>query len=191
MPYADITQLMSVARTRIPGVLDGALQLELYEVTKEFLATSNVWQEDIDFTTIANTTSYVVVPTDGTIERLFWVLDENDIPVAATMQVPGEVVLDNEPTGGDDLTATVVLKPSDLDGDGYPVFPEWIYTKYGGVFLDGLLGRMMSQVAKPYSNERLSVYHMRRFRDGMAIAKSESQRKNTPRQAWRFPRFGR
>ena len=49
---------------------------------------------------------------------------------------------------------------------------------------------MMSQAAKPYSSERLAVYHMRRFRSGIAAARTDAMRQNAYRgQAWRFPSF--
>ena len=58
----------------------------------------------------------------------------------------------------------------------------------GDDVLSGLLGRMMSQPAKPYTNMQLSVYHMRRFRDGIARAKVEAMHQNVYRaQSWRFP----
>jgi hypothetical protein len=65
-----------------------------------------------------------------------------------------------------------------------------VLAKYRSVILDGLLGRMFSQPAKPWTNTQLSVFHMRKFKIGIAGARVEWTRNNNYRQqAWRFPSF--
>jgi hypothetical protein len=72
--------------------------------------------------------------------------------------------------------------------DGIPVFPAWILSKYGNDFLDGLMGRMMSQIAKPYSNTAMGTYHTKKFNNAMSQAKVEALHQNVYRgQSWRFP----
>ena len=56
--------------------------------------------------------------------------------------------------------------------------------------LDGLVGRMMSQPAKPYTNPALGLNHLRKFRNAISFAGTESVRRNVANsQAWRFPPF--
>jgi len=63
-----------------------------------------------------------------------------------------------------------------------------VLAKYRDDILDGLLGRMMTQPNKPYTNSQLAIFHMRKFVQACASARVEWQRNNTYRtQAWAFP----
>ena len=69
-----------------------------------------------------------------------------------------------------------------------PQVPEFLFGVHGNVIEDGLLGRMMGQPKKPYSEDALSVYHLRRFRDGMAMVRTQVIRSGTyGNQNWVFP----
>jgi hypothetical protein len=185
-----MARLMNELRPRLPGALDTAIQFEMFSMLTEFFERTNVWREDISVVLVVNTTSYELVPTGpASIHRLVQVLNTNLRPVSATMSVPGTMVLATAPTQIDTLTATVVLNVVDpTDKDAYPQFPAWVLDKYRLAFVDGLLGRLHSQPAKPYSNQQLAVYHMRRWRQAMAIAKVEVQRNNVfAAQSWRYP----
>jgi hypothetical protein len=199
MPSVDMNRLMDHARIRLPGAVDAAILLELFSVLKEFFITSNAWQEKIEFSVTPTDLDYYidpdaytydVVPTQGTITRLLVVQNGQGTPVHATMQSPGSIVLHSSPSAPATYTATVALTVSDpVTRDGYPQFPEWVLHKYFNEMLDGLLGRMMSQIAKPYSNTTLAVVHLRKFKQGISIAKVEASRKNVYRaQSWRFPK---
>lgn len=186
----DLNRLMDNLRIKLPGALDGTIQLEFFNAMNEFFQNSNAWTEDIEIETVENQTDYLLVPLDpGVINRLVYVINSNGTPVAATMQTPGELVLTNQPNGGLVLTVRVALTVTDpVTREGYPVFPDWFLNKYGNDIQDGVLGRMMSQMAKPYSNERLGIFHLRKFQQAISQAKVEAQHKNVYRgQQWRFP----
>lgn len=187
---AEIGRIMDNARVQLPGALDNALKLELFNVVDEFLQHSNVWQEEVDFDTIAGQTTYEIDPASNALAlRLIKLEDENDVPVYGTMYEPGLIELCGKPSQVFTLTVTYSLTVRTKDSDDYPTgLPKWIWRRFNGGILDGLLGRMMSQPAKPYSNERLAIYHMRRFRGAMARARIEATRKNLQSgQAWAFP----
>jgi hypothetical protein len=190
----DTERLMKNARSRLPGAIDTVLELELFNVLDEFFQDSNVWQEAIEFSVTAAdevpTIYYIEPESVSSIVRLISVVTSEDRPVAATMQVPGEVILLTQPGGDETYTATVAMTVDDpvQSTNNYPEFPAWVLTKYGMALLDGLLGRMMSQPAKPYSNTQLALYHTRKFRSAIAFASTESVRRNVANaQVWRFP----
>jgi len=199
MANADMNRLMDNARIRLPGALDGVIQMELFAVLNEFFQNSNICTEEINIEVTPTKLSYHedpdaitynVTPTDGTIVRLDSVTDARGTPVRAGMPQPGTIVLGYSPNQAETYTATVVKTVTDpTTRDDYPEFPEWILNKYMAVILDGLLGRMLSQVAKPYSSVQMAQYHMRRFTDGTSFAGVEADRQNVYRaQNWRFPR---
>ena len=202
MAGRDITRLMNEARSHLVGATDNTIQLALFGVMDDFFRGSNAWQEDIDVQVAGNEpagTIYPLTPTGAClIDKLMWVFvapasaqELRGTPVNAAMSVPGELTLYSQPSSPAVYRATVALTVSDpLTRDGNVIFPEWVLQKYRAIILHGLLGRMMAQPNKPFSNLQLSVYHSRSFNSGISTARVEVQRNNKYRaQAWRFPGF--
>jgi hypothetical protein len=198
MANADMNRLMDHARIRLPGALDSAIQMELFSVMNEFFQTSNIWYEDIQFPVAVTNDSYLdnpdaytyyVIPSQGTITRLAGVVNSQGFPQKAYMPIIGQVILGYSPNEADTYTARMMLTVSDpVTRDGYPEFPEWIMQKYGNDILDGVLARMMSQIAKPYSSPQMAQYHGRMFKQAVSQSKVEASHQNVYRgQNWRFP----
>lgn len=198
----EMTRLMNNARTRLTGATDDALQREMFMVVDEFMKFTNVWQEDIPITIPGQDpagTTYIIAPNEpANITQLMWVFgapsDTSSYrgeAIAAAMSVIGELVLYNQPSNDKDIIVTVALTVQDpVNRDGYVVFPQWIAQRYGDALLDGLLGRMMTQPNKPWTNNQMSVYHLRSFNSKKAQCRVEVQRNNRYRaQAWAFPGF--
>jgi len=200
MPNADMNRLIDNARIRLPGAVDTSILIELFSVLDEFFKSSNIWQEEISLEVQPSTTNFFqdqtpythdVVPTQGSIVRLIGVYNGQGSPVPATMRVPGSIVIVPAPTSPETYTAVLSITVSDpVTRDGYPQFPDWVMERYGGELLDGLLGRMMSQIAKPYTSTAVATVHLRKFRQAIAAARVDARRQNVYRaQPWRFPGF--
>lgn len=191
MANADFNRLMDQLRIRLPGALDGTLQLELFSVMNEFFQNSSCWVEDIDFEVRPDEKTYYVFPVaNASMNRLMGLFNSSGLPVVARMPEPGTIELHNPPSKVETYTASMALTVSDpVDREGYPEFPDWFLNKYGNDILDGVLGRMMSQLAKPYSQPQLAQYHMRRFTQAVNRAGVEAIHGNVYRgQHWSFPR---
>lgn len=202
MAGQEITRLMNAASVRLPGATEGALQLELFAVMDDFFKGSNCWREDIVVQVGASDpagTVYQLVPTGpALIDKLMWVYQTSTQPdilrgpqVAAAMAIPGELTLAVQPSSPISIVATVNLTVQDpTQRDGFVTFPLWVLQRYRDTILDGLLGRMMTQPNKPFSNTQMAIYHTRKFNSGVSHARVETSRNNTYRQqAWRFPGF--
>ena len=199
MANADMNRLMDNARFRLPGALDAAIQFELFAVLNEFFQETNIWYEDIAFAVTPTSDSYLENPSaytyelepveGGIINRLFGVANTNGFRQGAIMPTPGQLILQFSPNQADTYTARVAKTITDpVTRDGYPVFPDWIMQKYGSDILDGVLGRMMGQVAKPYSSPAIATVHLRNFKQGIGKAKAEAMHANVYRgQNWSFP----
>lgn len=190
MSYYAINRLMDLLRVRIPGAIDGNLKVELFDAVDDFLAQTNVWRDEIEIPVTSGVTDYELTPTGlGAIIRLMHVEDANEFIVPATMPEIGTLRLVNEPSEAATYTATVALTSSDpVNSDGFPVIPDWIWDKYSTDIVDGVMARMFAQIAKPYSNERMAVFHYRRFEDAKSRARAEMGRQHTyGAQNWRFP----
>lgn len=198
MANADMNRLIDLAKIRLPGALDTALQMELFALMAEFFATTNIWYEDITFavtptdaTHLENPDAftYSIIPDQGAIIRLMGVSNSQGMAQSATMPTPGDVILAYSPNAADTYTARVALTVTDpVTREGYPQFPDWIMNRYGTDILDGLLGRMMSQIAKPYSAPQMALAHLKKFKATTLQAKIEAMHQNVYRgQSWRFP----
>jgi hypothetical protein len=189
----EFEQLMFQAQTKLPGASDNGIKAELYDVLKEFFRDSNAWREDIKFTPIANQHDYVLTPLEeGQIIRLMGVWDGKGIPIPAFMHRFGEIRLVHKPSVPQptEWFARVVKNVTlPTTRDGMPVAPDWTLQVYSVDILDGLLGKMMGQQTKSYSNGTLSTYHLRRFRTAIQIARTAAARDNVVgAQEWAYPR---
>lgn len=197
-----VARLMENARSRLPGATDTLIQYELFNVMDDFFKGSNTWQEDIDIQVPGLDpvgTIYELTPSGPSIiDKLMWVFSVpptstigRGCQIGSAMSTPGELTLTLQPSSPVTYRATVALTVQDpTTRDGYVTFPAWVLAKYRAVILDGLLGKMMSQPQKPWSNTQLAVLHMRKFNTKVASARVEMTRNNKYRQqAWMFPGF--
>lgn len=190
-PTNVYTRILDDARVNLPGARDELLCLALWRVLVEFLRDSNVWREEVDFDTAAGNTIYDVSPdTSATISSLVSVVTESGRGVACTMAEPGIIVLKTEPSQTETLTATFALTPYGIaNTNKFPNgVPQWIIEKYANDIVEGVTGTMMLQASKSYSNPAMGAYHARRFRDGIAQARSSQTHTNLYNaQSWAFP----
>jgi len=186
----DLNRLMDNLRIRLPGAVDTVLKLELFSVMNDFFQGTNCWYEDIDFPVTTDTKDYTITPSSiAAPVRLMGVVSSDQFNVKAILGLPSKLTLIAAPTKPDTFTARLVLTVNDpTTRDDYPEFPDWVINKYNNDILDGVLGRMMTQIAKPYTNERMAIYHTRSFRGAVAFAKVEAMHNNLYRgQNWAFP----
>jgi hypothetical protein len=204
MAAADIERFMRNATARLTGAVPEVLQLELFNVMDEFFRGSNVWNEDIDISIPgmdpANTEYEITATGPALIHNLLWVFEVpssssigRGARIGAYMSVPGVITLASQPSSNAVYRVTVSLTVQDPTArNGYVTFPAWVLARYRDTILDGLLGKMMSQPSKPYTNTQLAIFHMRKFKAGYTAARVEWQRNNGyRRQAWAFPGFAR
>ena len=197
---ADYERLMNQARVKLTGASEGGLKGELFDVINEFFQDANCWVESIAITIINGVQDYTLIPQQGgLILRLVGVYDNNQITYPAFLEDVGPSGASLFPGGNLHLvwpqqqnspvqvpvTKTIILPNSRED---IPDAPDWLFPKWGLKILDGLLGKMMTQQNKSYSDQTTGTYHLKRFRDGIQIARVAAMRSNLyGGQAWRFP----
>lgn len=85
----------------------------------------------------------------------------------------------------DSMLVIASLVPSSYDD---AVMPDYLLTQYFEPLLDGMLGRLMNYKNKPYSNPEGAMYHLRRFRSGMARVRSNTiHGLNESENIWQYP----
>lgn len=68
---------------------------------------------------------------------------------------------------------------------------DWMYDMFFQDWYEGGLGRLYAMASKPWSSEKLAIYHGKRFRVAMAQRKQEANRGFVyARPGWRYPKTG-
>lgn len=199
-----VDRLKAQAQMQLPGALDGPLIMAIFGVVADFCIKTNTLHEEQDITTRVDKRDYEVSASESdlyytkllslvrndqeTDQRLL----SNPTQHRAYMLNPGVMRLHNTPDQIFRLTAKFAMAPRPTDNFGsLPNIPDAFWDMYHAVLLEGLLASMMGQVAKPYSNERMGIFHGRRFIAGCSTAKVEAYNGGLlGGQNWRFPSFG-
>src|SRR5208282_1977747 len=194
MDEQDVERLMNLVRTELIGASDAGIKGQLYDVCREFFKDSNSWYEHIAISILTGERHYRITPREGgMILRLVSIWDKNFIVLPAILPRldPPSAELELVYPQNNNMTARVVVTKQIVEPttrDMLPSAPRWLLPVYHETILDGVLGKMMGQSTKTYSNDTLSTYHLRRFRDGIMQARVASERANLyGGQAWRFP----
>ena len=194
MDERDVTRLMNLARTELVGASDAGIKAQLYDVCREFFKDSNSWYEHISVPILTGVRDYRMTPAyGGMIQRLATIWDPNFIVLPAIMPHldPPSALLQLVYPQNVNMTAKAVVTKQIVEPtteDMLPDAPKWLLPMYHEAILDGVLGKMMMQTSKSYSNQTGAAYHLRRFRDGTMQARVASERANLyGGQAWRFP----
>lgn len=183
-------RLMDTIRPNLPGAIDTAIKQELFGVCQEFFRESNVWQESLDFTILANQDTAEIMPFAGKLERLAWVINADRTPVnGATLIDPYNGVIRIPYAQAGDYKAQVVLNVSDpVSRDVFPIVPQELLDRYWQVIMHGCLAHMMAQPKKPYTDINLAALYNSKFMGGRARARQEAKELFTLNsQAWSFP----
>jgi len=186
---SDYNAILDLARLRLPGALDGVIQLELSRVLDDLCDKTNAWVEQVAFQSVAGQYSYEIYTVQGDPIRLMNVVDDLDPAVARPwdvfMNYPNVIQFRTAPSVAKTFYANFSIMPD----DDFPVtVPTWFWSKYHSLILDGILGRMMSQIAKPYSSPANARIHTAAFNSGANQARVEMLRRYRFRgQGWMFP----
>ena len=205
----DFERVMNQARVQLTGVSDAGLKGTLFDVLDEFLDVSNAWVEWLQLSIATSTQMYQIQPQHGgMINRLITALDSNQVvlPAAITfgespasfvgqpyqyVNPPGVIFSLTFPQNTSYVANILVSKKIVLPNskDEVPDGPSWLIPKYGRYITEGLIGSMMTQPGKSYTSPTGAQFHLRKFRDGMAMAKTETMRANIfGAQSWSYPR---
>lgn len=185
-------------RTRLPGISEGQLALELKSTMREFFTKSGYWMEELSPIRIVQDKnlyklSYPQAHVMGV--HSVWIEDAPKRLLTVQPKVSGSGIYMAEhdvlqifPTPvrsiTDGLKVIVRLNPlSEMTRVPYEVS-----THFFDEVMDGVLGRLYSQPGKPFTNLIQSQYHLKRFRDGISMARDMGRRRfSTATQGWSFP----
>ena len=209
----DLDFLLTQASVKLVGSTAAATKAELYAVLDEFFDVTSAWQEWQPLDAQAYQHTYQIAPAEGgKIIRLGGVLASLNYstnalleaaealhtdaqpgwqPIAASMSEFGELRIPLPPSNPQAMKVILIknVDTAETNEKMIPNAPDWVLTYYGRHILDGILGKMMGSPNKSYTSDTLSVYHLKRFQEGMSRARVAALKRNTyGAQAWAYPR---
>ena len=201
-------------RGMLPGALDEVLHLVFSEIVRDFFQESTVWRQYVDARMVGDRTRYDLnqYVKDA---RVQWVLNEVTVdgtqiyprPVNYTTSNPGSVsyyhldgtsavVLSPTPSYPKDTKhvlralAVLVPPPGTIQRSTCGAIPGELMMTWYDAFLWGVVGRMMLDVAKPYSNIQQGVFFTKQYKHKRTEARDVAMRRNMNTTApWVFPQF--
>jgi hypothetical protein len=191
----DWEHLMGQARSKCSGASDAQLKAQFYDCMQEFFDKSQCWSELIDVPIVANVQDYVITPSGGQIIRLFGVWDQSFVPQPAVISDFGDdgrnanLHFQNPYNTSQTFVADVVKNIClPTTKHGVPDMPSWVLPKFGFKIVDGVVGQLMNEDRRPYSNPQKATYYLRRFREVMGEARAAAIRARTiGAQRWVYP----
>lgn len=190
--------ILERTQARLNGIERELMRFELNAVTERFFDETTVWRQVQKLTIRPDKTAYVIttphptirigsIITVGTPGRSY----RNELFFDSGVNRYTDVVFDPpnflrfgvapQETFGVDFAT--VLVPTDFE-----VVPEEKMARHKEALMDGLLCVLFGMTGKPWSSEKLTMYHGRLASRARAIAKRHADRAfGGP--AWQFPPF--
>ena len=184
--------------SRLPGADEDMADAQFLSALREFYTRSGAWIQEFTKTLQAGKTNYTLnpAPNSSKVIAVHQVQfgDANPVKPASRrplvsssagtgtsgflphMSTPSLMIVYPTPaTGMADVTMRILASCTYDDGDCHTP-PEQVQVQFYDFVLDGALGRMMTIPKKPWSSPVHAQYHLRRFRDGIAVARDMAKR---------------
>lgn len=194
---------------RTPGASRAVVSREFISAAREFYEQSFAWRVTLDPDNIvADTAEYTIAPpsADSVIAAVLGVqVDNRDIPPVyrkptrsddgsnrpTTWYSVAPNIIRLFPTPNESLADGLVAYVALMPAVATTVLPEISLIRHNEALFDGALGKLYAHPAKPYSNMTGADYHLRRFRNAIALHRAEAKQGNAGAPSWRFPAFAK
>ena len=206
---ADISTWLKDLLPRTPGASRVVVGREFINMAREFYEQSLSWRVTLTAVDlVADTAEYTLTPpsAESVICGVLGVqVDNRDIPPSyrkptredqgsnrpSTWYITAPATVRLFPTPSAALTGGLVPYVALMPAVAATTLPEISLVHHYEALLDGAFGRLYAHPAKPYSNVAGAEYHLRRFRNAIALHRGEAKLGNIGAAAWRFPAFAK
>jgi hypothetical protein len=179
-----LERLYDNVQSQVPAVGLAAVKMAAWNTVEDFYIRSTSRRETVYWQMAVGISMVDFNPFDETW-LVAWVLSFCGIHRGKVVP-PGELWDLDYPSGARKGTVLLALKPVSFDAN----LPPELWSTWFETILDGTLGRLYAQPAKPYTSPQLAQYHMNAFNAGVKRARDTAQRGNTDGPGrWAFPYF--
>lgn len=185
-------RLMDDLRMSLPGAVDAAIQRALWSVINTACRDGWVWRETTGVAITTTSLQYDVTPAGTDVVQVISVTHPT-MNVSDAVVEFGKLFLTILPTvaeAADPVLIALVLAPA-LDAvDPEGLIPSDMWSTYYDLWKNGVMGAMMAQPAKPYTNPTLAAFYARSFKRDLGQARLRVRTGGVSgAQMWRFPRW--
>lgn len=186
-------RLLNDLRVRLPGATDGMLQREVWLTLNDFCREGLAWREQVEVPLVDAVSTYDVAP-NGTEVVVVYGVSHPTMDLQGAVYSFGKLLLTAAPSAADLITPVFVeaaLTPAlDVGADLEGLIPSDMWSEHHEVILNGVLGRMLAQPAKPYSNPALAAFYVKSYTGERARVRHKVRTGGVMApQAWRYPRW--
>ncbi|EIZ87154.1 hypothetical protein WYO_0191 [Methylobacterium sp. GXF4] len=187
-------RLLGSIRSRLPGAKDSQTRLALFDMLQDACQRGRIWTEVVPFRLVPGKQMFSISQPGARIVMLINA-QHPTLGMEAIQYSEEKVAIRTDIATldpADYLYLTLALAPSlDVDLENPQMWmPADIFSSKYTLLLHGVLGAMMLQTAKPYSNTSLGQYHTQIYSRELNSAPLTDRDGGLPtRQRWRFPRF--
>jgi hypothetical protein len=199
---AHVKYLYDRARSELIGSSDAMVRNIMYDMFLEWFKDTTMWMEAIPGLLQPSTMLYYIMTGNpqslgdpfpaGIIDKLVSVIDPNTFPWNADMPAPPVLRIQYPPNQPQTVWVTVIKNVARPEPGDLPDVPQWVCDRYSEYLLAGVMGKMMLQLNRPYSDAKEGTRRYQFFRQGVTMGKVATLRNNTwGTQKWSFPDFFR
>lgn len=185
-PDPALERLYDNVQAQAAGVLLPVVKMVSWNTIEDFYIRSTFRRELVSWCMPSCVTQIDFNPFDGDW-LVAWILDFQGLTCGRIKRPALLLDMECPPQDGDRRGwALLSLKPVSLDTEfDVDLLSTWFET-----IVDGVLGRLYMQPAKPYSSQQLGLTHMKLYRAGVQRARAEAQLGYTSGPGrWMFPQF--
>jgi hypothetical protein len=187
-------RLVNEVQFKCPGSTVNAIRMEVWNVLDDFCREGLAWRETLSVPLTLSVLTYDLTTTDSTIVHVFNI-HHPTLDLQNSVYEWNQLQLYTPPKTADlasPVSVVAALAPAiDQGADLEHLVPDDMWTTYHRTFVKGVLGLMMSQAAKPYSNPQLAAVNWRGYLSDRDVARRSVATDGQPgAQLWAFPRFG-
>lgn len=177
---SGLNRFYDTVQTRLPGITQSLIDLELHSVVEEFCYRSTYFREHVFWQMAIGVNQLILTPYDAAMETIYVLAQEG--LTRYYVDPPATMVDIQPPVSTRTGEAILALKPIHLRYVKQGAAPQ-LFTNWFEVMLDGVLFRLYGQPAKPWSSSGLAQYHGTRYWQGVNRARDQAERLNSSQQS--------
>jgi hypothetical protein len=175
-----LDRLYDTIQSRLPGMTQPLIDLELHNVIEEFCRRSTYFREQIFWQMQPGISRLELSPYS--LQMVTILVIAQDGLLDYYIEPPATMVDRQVPTATRSGKALIVIKPKTLEFVKKGAAPD-LFTTWFEVMLDGVLFRLYGIPAKPWSSPQLASYHGTRWWQGVNRARDQAERLNSSQQS--------
>lgn len=176
-PASTFAYLQDYCSSNLQRCPEQFIYQSLLDTCRDFVQSTEIWQEEIEVTTVVSQTAYTLTLASGAIvSRIVSVRTDEDIYDESEWDFDrsnNTITFETAPTSIDTIYVRVVYVPISTSFD----IPEWMVDKWGMIIANGAIASQKSRSTSEWSDAEGAKVMQARYDRGLAEAMREARAK--------------